>query len=321
MKKLLLSTSVLALSFGMSSAYAMGGAEISVSGNSKWTYTSKSEADKTDGKNGTSFGIGNTVTFDSSLSSDSGLSYGTSLSLTTSGGAVNDDGMKLFVSGDFGEIRTGTGSAGDTFGIDVKGAVDGESGLGNVGDFVGKSADNSISYYTRPINSFKGGLTFTDAGADSEADSSEFGLSFTTDIAGNALTLKYAMVDVSGNGKSGDDATGSSDSSSYGLSYAVSDFTFTLAVNEQTVETVAGANESDVSHIGFGLKFGVSDDLTLGVYSVNGEDKTDNTDFSESAASLTYVVAPGLSTNLAYTDSEDDGTSSSATTAYIKVAF
>ena len=229
--------------------------------------------------------------------------------------------MKLFVSGDFGEIRTGTGSAGDTFGIDVKGAVDGESGLGNVGDFVGKSADNSISYYTPTINSFKGGLTFTDAGADSEADSSEFGLSFTTDIAGNALTLKYAMADVSGDGKSGDDATGSSDSASYGLSYAVSDFTFTLAANEQTVENVSGANESDVSHLGFGLKFGVSDDLTLGVYSVNGEDKTDNTDFSESAASLTYVVAPGLSTNLAYTDSEDDGTSSSATTAYIKVAF
>ena len=53
MKKLLLSTSVLALSLGMSSAYAMGGAEISISGSSKWTYTSKSVDDKTDGKNGT----------------------------------------------------------------------------------------------------------------------------------------------------------------------------------------------------------------------------------------------------------------------------
>ena len=320
MKKLLLSTSVLALSLGMSSAYAMGGAEISISGNSKWTYTSKSVDDKTNGKNGTSFGIGNSVTFDSSLSSDSGLSYGTSLTITTSGGEVKDDGMKLFVSGDFGEIRTGSGGAGDTFGIGAKGAVDGESGINNVGSFVALAGDSSISYYTPSINSFKGGLTFTDAGEESEADSSEFGLSFSTDIGGNALTLKYALADQSGDGKTSG-GTGSTEATSYGASYAVGDFTFTVAANEKTVEDASGEATSDIANLGFGLKFGVSDDVTFGVYSVDGEDKAGDTEFSESAASLTYVVAPGLSTNLAYTDSENGGTSSSATTAYIKVAF
>ena len=271
--------------------------------------------------NGTSFGISNGVTFDSSLSSDSGLSYGTSLSITTSGGAVNDDGMKLFISGDFGELRTGTGSAGDTFGISAKGTVEGEVSVVSAGTFVALAKDNSISYYTPSVNNFKGGATFTDAGTDSEADSSEFGLSFSSDVGGNALTIKYALADQSGNGITGEDATGSSEARSYGASYSVGDFTFTLAANEQIVETAAGAEESKIENTGFGLKFGVNDDVTVGIYSVDGKDKVANTEFSETAASLTYVIAPGLSTNLSHTDYDNNGETGSNTAAYIKVAF
>ena len=178
------------------------------------------------------------------------------------------------------------------------------------------------SYYTPSVNNFKGGATFTDAGTDSEADSSEFGLSFSSDVGGDALTIKYALADQSGSGITGDTENGNStEARSFGASYSVGDFTFTLAANEPTVETAAGAEESKIENTGFGLKFGVNDDVTVGIYSVDGKDKVANTEFSETAASLTYVIAPGLSTNLSHTDYDNNGETVSNTAAYIKVAF
>ena len=38
MNKLLIATTAFVSTFGLSSAYAMGGAEITISGSSKWTY-------------------------------------------------------------------------------------------------------------------------------------------------------------------------------------------------------------------------------------------------------------------------------------------
>ena len=57
-------------------------------------------------------------------------------------------------------------------------------------------------------------------------------------------------------------------------------------------------------------------------HTVSADDDADTSvDRSETAASLTYVVAPGLTANVAYTDSEDGTTTGTATTAYLKVAF
>ena len=325
MKKLLFVTSALAMSFGVSGALAMGGAEISVSGNSKWTYKDISTQNTDNGTNATSFGIGNTVTFASEAVSDSGLTYGTSLSILDDGSTLSDDGMKLYIKGSFGEIRTGTASAGDTFGADATGAVEGEESPVSAGDFVGKSADNSLTYYTPTVQDFEAALTITDAGNDSDADSSEFGISFTTLIGKEELILQYAMADVSKNGKEGSDAKGATDAQSVGLKYSFGDINLTLAHNESTTDDADGAKEADVTSFGFGLTYPISDDLKLGLHSVDGEDKGDGTEakseFSEAALSLTYTIAPGLTTNLAYADYEDGGTSGSSTAAYIKVSF
>ncbi|MGC6517859.1 MAG: hypothetical protein ACON49_07520 [Candidatus Puniceispirillaceae bacterium] len=123
----------------------------------------------------------------------------------------------------------------------------------------------------------------------------------------------------------GDDATGSSDAVSYGLQYSIGDISLRLAQNTSTTEDDSGATTVDTSSLGFGLNFAVSPDLKLGFYSADCEDKGGADDatieFSESAVSLTYTVAPGLSTNLSYTDYENGDKSGSNTAAYIKVAF
>ena len=50
------------------------------------------------------------------------------------------------------------------------------------GSSVGKGSDISISYFTPSISGIEAAISYTDAGDESKADSSEFGLKFTTAI-------------------------------------------------------------------------------------------------------------------------------------------
>ena len=319
MKKILLTTTALALSFGVSGAYAMGNAEINLSGSSKWTYDdSDNGSDATGGQNNTSFKITNSVTVDSSASSDSGLTYGTSLTLQTGGGAVNDDGMKLFVKGSFGELRTGGGGAGDTYGLNADGSVEGETNYsGTLGSSVAKAGDSSISYFTPSISGFQAAMSYTDAGRDSKADSTELAIAFSTDVGDGSAGLNFVTAATDGDGAD----SGGGDDMSFGATYSVKDFAFRVAVNSSETENADGSTATDKESVGFGLSYQLNDALKFGLYSIETEDNADDSEVSEVAASLTYVIAPGLSTNLAHTNWEEDDESGSTTSAYIKVAF
>ena len=363
MKKILLASTALAMAFGVSGAYAMSGGEITLSGSSKWTYKAWSDDDGNTGdQNNNSFGINNDVTVTFVAASDSGLTYGTSLTLDTGGGAISDDGMKLYVSGGFGEIRTGSGTVGDEINMDVGGVVEGEESAGDKslrGDSVANGSDSSISYFTPTIagpsgGALSGGISFTDAGADSKADTTEIGLKFTADVGGNPLTLSYTQSNTSADGVADVEASdadvdlevdfvdetssaefvpavagvtgaGAKSAASYGIGYEAGPISFKVAVNSSTAENADGEETSDASNTGFGLGYKVSDSLKFAVYQVGGEDG--DIEYSETAASLTYTIAPGLTTNLAYLTSDTDNTaddtstSYSSTAAYIKVAF
>ena len=310
MKKLLLTTTVLAMGMGVSGAYAMTGAEISLSGSSKWSYNAVDDGENTGGGNDSSFSISNSVTVASSNTSDSGLTYGTSLTLDTSGGPVNDDGMKLFVKGPFGEIRSGTGTAGDSYGIDADGFVEGEKSTVG-GSSVGKGSDSSISYFTPSISGIEAAISYTDAGDESKADSSEFGLKFTTAIGVGDLTFQFAQANTSDNGT---DANSGGKDTSFGVNLALGDLTLRAASNKSEPD---GEDEKDV--IDFGLSYKLNSDVVVGLYNRDGEEG--DTELAETGISMTYTIAPGLSTNVAYTTSEKGDDDSSATTAYIKVAF
>ena len=315
----------------------MSGGAITLSGSSKWTYKAWSDDDgNTGGENDNSFGINNDVTVTSVAASDSGLTYGTSLTLDTGGGAISDDGMKLYVSGGFGEIRTGSGTVGDEINMDVGGVVEGEESAGDKslrGDSVANGSDSSISYFTPTIagpsgGALSGGISFTDAGADSKADTTEIGLKFTADVGGNPLTLSYTQSNTSADGlDADDDGVGAKSAASYGIGYEAGPISFKVAVNSSSAEDADGNETSDASNTGFGLGYKVSDSLKFAVYQVGGEDGATDIEYSETAASLTYTIAPGLTTNLAYLTSDTDNTaddtstSYSSTAAYIKVAF
>ena len=107
-----------------------------------------------------------------------------------------------------------------------------------------------------------------------------------------------------------------------GASITYGDLTVTLASNSLKADN----GDYDYDGTGVGVSYVLQEGLTLKAHTKSADDSKDATyDSNEVAASLTYVVAPGLTANVAYTDYDltDGGskTSGSATTAYLKVAF
>lgn len=242
--------------------------------------------------------------------------------------------MKQFIKGGFGEIRSGSAGAGDSYGIDVDGLVDGEVKEAG-GSNAAKAGDSSISYYTPSISGIEAALIYTDAGDATKADTSEIGLKFSTSVGGNSLGLQFAQANTSGDGKSS--GTDSTKNTAYGASFGIGGVEVRVAAyNSEGLAdefTAEGSTEPtrftyNSESIEYGASYQLNDSVKLGLYIRDGETDDHSVagtyssgEFSETAASLTYTVATGLTTNLAYTDSEHGDDDSSATTAYIKVAF
>ena len=307
MRKILLASTAL-VALGVSAASA----DISISGSGKWSY--KSISDSTAGASGDSFSTSMGITVASSFASDSGLTYGTSHSLANG----SNDGMKVYVSGSFGEFRVGGASAGAAYDVDAA-VTDGEasspSGYSGKAS-TGKATDNGISYFTPSVNGFSAGVSFDDAGAGASDndDVTEMGASYSQAVGDATVKLSYATRDTSAatTGGNGSSAT------SMGASITMGDLSVTLAANTQKTDN----GSEDGSGTGIGVSYVLSEGLTLKAHTISGEDDADTSvDNTETAASLTYVVAPGLTANIAYTDSEAGSTTSNATTAYLKVAF
>ena len=313
MRKILLASTAL-VAMGVSAASA----DITLSGNAKWTYESWSVTGSTDNNN--TFATTNGLTIASSFASDNGLTYGTSHSMTH---GTTNDGQKLYVSGSFGELRFGGATAGDAYDMSAD-VADGEvnkTGAAFDGDSKAAMADdNAVSYFTPAINGFSAGAAVGDAGATSDADVAEYGLSYSQDVGGASVKLSYASGDTSKSASSADDGLSAT---SMGASITYGDLTVTLASNSYKADN----GTFDYDGTGVGVSYVLQEGLTLKAHTKSADDSKDNSYKSEEvAASLTYVVAPGLTANVAYSDYslEDSGASKvsgSATSAYLKVAF
>ena len=315
MRKILLASTAL-VALGVSAASA----DISISGSGKWSYTNASKSSDTSDVSGDSMSTSMGLTVSSSFASDNGLTYGTSQTLTDG----SNDGIKVYVTGSFGEIRAGGDSAGAAYDTDPS-VTDGESAVSS--GFHGapstaKASDNGISYFTPSINGFSAGVTFDDAGsaAGKNNDVTEMGLSYSQAVGDATVKIAYATRDTSSAVVGAN--TGSS-ATSMGATVTMGDLSVTVAANTQENDN----KSEDASGSGIGLSYVLSDGLTLKAHTVSSDDNAEaKIDKSEMAASLTYVVAPGLTANVAYTDSESTDaagakTTGTATTAYLKVAF
>ena len=313
MRKILLASTAL-VALGVSAASA----DISISGAAKWTYTNSSKASDTANVSGDSFGMLNDLTIASSFASDSGLTYGTSHTIDETS---NKDGQKLYVTGSFGEVRFGGDSAGDAFDTNAD-VTDGESAVSGTAfhgaSKTGAAGASAISYFTPSVNGFSAGVTYGDAGAAAGAnnDVTELGASYSQTVGDATVKIAYATTDVSETNAGADNGT---TATSMGATITMGDLAITVSSNTYKADATG---VGDVTGTGVGVSYVLSEGLTLKAHTMSSDDN-DNaaTDMSETAASLTYVIAPGLTANVAYTDSESAATTGTATTAYVKVAF
>ena len=321
MRKILLASTAL-VAMGVSAASA----DISISGSAKWTYSSWSNSNDAANASNNTFSTTNDLTIASSFASDNGLTYGSSHTIdeTKSG-----DGQKFYVSGSFGEVRFGGDSAGDAYDTNASSA-DGELNkttasttfVGN--PTTGKASASAVSYFTPSINGFSAGATLGDAGSDNESndDVAEMGASYKQSVGDATVTIAYATRDTSATTPGENDG---SSATSLGATIGYGDLTVTVAQNEQDADDAS----EKASGVGIGVSYVLQEGLTLKAHSRTSDDGASGAskvDSSEQAASLTYTVAPGLTANIAYTDSSyttsgGTKTTGSATTAYLKVAF
>ena len=321
MRKILLASTAL-VAMGVSAASA----DITLSGSAKFTYNSWSTSATTDGATGantTSTSLTNDLTIASSFASDNGLTYGTSHSIDESS---TSDGQKLYVKGSFGELRFGGDGAGAAFDTSAD-VADGELNKSLAEDeFDGDSAAanaNGIAYFTPSINGFAAGISTKDAGAGSKADQTAYGASYSQDVAGASVKVAYAVSTTNDNET---DQNNDVTATSVGLTITMGDASVTIASNTKKNDS-QNSDHYDHSGTGIGISYAAMDGLTLKAHTKSADDSQDaDYDSSEAAASVTYTVAPGLTANVAYTDSsytDDDGdkVTGSATTAYLKVAF
>ena len=320
MRKILLASTAL-VAMGVSAASA----DISISGAAKWTYSSWSNSNDAANASNNTFSTTNDLTIASSFASDNGLTYGSSHSIDE---GSTSDGQKFYVSGSFGEVRFGGDSAGDAYDTNASSA-DGElnktAGTAFVGNpTTGKANASAVSYFTPSINGFSAGATLGDAGdnATQNNDVSEMGASYTQNVGDASVTIAYATRDTSETTPGANDG---SSATSLGATIGYGDLTVTVAQNEQDADDAS----EKASGVGIGVSYVLQEGLTLKAHSRTSDDGASGAskiDSSEQAASLTYTVAPGLTANIAYTDSSytnSGGTkvTGSATTAYLKVAF
>ena len=303
-KVLLASTALVAL--GSASAMA---ADVTISGNTTWQYESYDKnGGFTEAANGTSIDHDSDVDFKFVNTTDSGLTITMAVGLNEGG---SQDDQKLTIAGDFGSIRLSNDQEGVGDSVisatamtndettKVKSAS--EEYLTNYGTSM--SSGTMVSYYTPAVNGLSAAVSIADAGTSVQSDVTEAIVTYSTAFEGGTVKINYASSSMDDNGTSG--ARSGKDATSFGIQIGMGALTFaassnTLSENDDT---------NDWSSTTVGASYALGNGMTVGVANVNSEDdKNTQWGYEQTAASVTYSIAPGLSAGLTVTSSKETGT-------------
>jgi hypothetical protein len=326
MRKVLLATTALVALGGVSAASA----DISLSGSAAFQYKTWSDtAANSSGANDTDYNVETDVKISMSNTTDSGLTV-TAFANMDEAVATGWQDKGFTIGGDWGTLGFAGSESGDAFATSADVAADeansataanatGSTGLAFDGDEQVAAAE--VSYKSAAINGFTFTLGLSDAGSASKADSSSFGLQYTTNAAGAAVTAQYATSSTDDStGAAGDDV----EASSAGLKISSGAMGLTLAQNTKKVDTGASFKYKGT---GIGLTYKMSDSISLAIHNKDASNDADaDYSYEETAGSVTYTIASGVVGYLTYTDwslTDNAATVSSGnyTHAEVKVSF
>lgn len=316
MKKLLMTTTALIALGGVTSALA----DLSISGNARWTYTTWSDKavdDANSGNNNTAMGEGLEIWFNADETADSGLTYGAAARLRS--GTKGLDRNYVFVGDDWGKVTVGrqwspyySGSLGADWRGTIKGSQKSSVGSGGLrsGSYSTTSGTSPKVIYNSPnISGLTFGVSFADGGDTTKADSTGWRVNYSTDIMdGSGLKLGYGTEAQ----KAADGMADSEDLTltEMGVEFTSGDFLVSAIQMKDKAEKNKGADKTtkDQTYNEVELAYNASDVLTLNFVMLNSKEDakgTKNGDkYSANAVGLKYEIAPGLLANVLYTKAD-----------------
>ena len=326
MRKLLLGTTALA-AVALTTNAAL--ADLSISGTYEFAYQSR--ASDVAANDGTSMASDSEIKFSFKNKTDSGLEVGMAVEMDTDSAGYDETNM--YIKGGFGTLLLGSqDGAGDKFAIDAEDVVSEEiqaTGTDTLTlidtDLADTSDANKITYLAPAMGGFQAGISYLDDGTDSTTgaqDSIEMGAQYTVDAGAATIT-------VAGATRTTEQVSGTVDTEGQNIGVTVSAGNITAKVAQSTLE----ATNADEEANGVGISLKVSDDMTLGAYTIKIEDGTGTTDeeYTNTGAEVAYTITSGLTAYLNISDYDyktgagtgsgttaDDGTVSKLT---IKATF
>ena len=307
MRKLLLGTTALAAAATLS-ANAL--ADVSISGAYEWRYQSISS--NITAVDGTSFVTDSEIAFKFSNKTDSGLTIGLVTEMFSDGGDSGIDESSLSISGGFGKIVLGQNDGvGDNYGVsstdlpaeEIYATGNSDSITIHGADINGQSADTTkVAYHLPAMGGLTAGVSYLDSGATGAADSTEVGAKYSMEAGGASITIGGATLTT-------ENATQDIDSQVVGIKIASGNIT--AALSQATYEASGADEESN----GAAVSFKVSDAMTITLHTAETEDSTNNEEYSNSGAEISYTIASGLSAHLNVEDYDYKVGTSSGNTA------
>ena len=292
MRKILLATTAL-VAFGTVAANA---ADVSINGTTDWHYFTYDNDSNTAAVNGSYVDYDADLDFKFTTTTDNGLALTMGVGVSES---ATDD-TYLNIAGDFGAIKL----IGDGEGL-ADAAMD-ESVADNMSTLSpglamhGADLNANTVVYTLPSMS---GLTikahYQDAGTASKGDNTAFLVEYSADVANGSVKAQYISSTTDDTGAASD--TSGTDSDSMGVRFVMDDIQVTASQHSKS----DNGNTYDYKNNVIDVKYSGIEGVSISAFSLSGDDDLNNSyDFSQSAASLTYTIATGLTASVTMTDSE-----------------
>jgi len=292
MRKILLASTAL-VAFGTVAANA---ADVTISGATDWHYINYDNTSNSGAQNGSYIDHDSDVDFKFTTTTDNGLT----LTFATGLSETGSDDNNLTIAGDFGSLKLigdGEGLADSAMDETV---ADNFSTLSPGLGMHGSDLNANTIMYTLPSMA---GLTLKvhhqDAGVSTKGDNTAFLAEYSADISGGSVKAQYISSSTDDTGASGNQ--GGTDSTSMGLRFSLSDVQVTASQHTKSINTNAYDYKNDVIDV----KYTGIEGLSISAFSLSGgDDKNTSYDFNQSAASITYTIASGLTASVTMTDSE-----------------
>jgi len=292
MRKILLASTAL-VAFGTVAANA---ADVTITGATDWHYFTYDNDSNTGAVNGSYVDFDSDVDFKFTTTTDSGLA----LTFATGLSETGSDDNNLTIAGDFGSLKligNGEGLADSAMDESVADNMSTLSpGLGMHGADLNA---NTVMYTLPSMNGLTVKAHFQDAGTASKGDNTAFLVEYSADVANGSVKAQYISSTTDDTGAAGN--TAGINNASMGLRVVMDDIQVTASQHT----SADNGNTYDYKNNVIDVKYSGIEGISVSAFSLSGDDDLNNSyDFTQSAASLTYTIASGLTASVTMTDTE-----------------